>query len=221
MTADKLGLVGNRVIDLLTGVLMVVAVFLLARSGSQVRSAWASYRSDQAAVDAARRNWDSIAMASSALTSGAGPVIVEVSDYQCTYCRSAASIVDSAGKRGVRVVYLNYPLSNKSASLGSATAALCADEAGKFREMHRQLMTSDRWQRDSNWVREARLAGVSDISVFADCLQAGRVRSRLVRQRALADSLRVTGTPTFVSRTGIHRGVPTVEQLLDLAGTKN
>ena len=214
--------IASRLLDGLTAALFVGAVFVVLRPASPLRTAWATFESNRVAVNVVRHSRSTLDSVGSRLSGGSDSLmIVEVSDYQCTYCRAAASVVDDAAARGISVVYMNFPQSAKPGALNAATAALCADAAGRFPQMHKQLMTSTQWQRDSNWVREAKAAGVVDLAAFSECLRGQRVQLRLARQRTFVDSLKVTATPTFVSPRGVHRGVPTVQRLLELGGLRN
>jgi protein-disulfide isomerase len=78
-------------------------------------------------------------------------------------------------------------------------------------------MHTSGWRTDSNWGREARIAGVPDTAAFIVCLRSPTTSERLARHLALADSLRVTGTPTFVARAAIHHGVIDTFRLRALA----
>lgn len=201
-------------LDMLTAATLVVAVFLLSQP---LRDKWARHRADVARAGVVIRNWETVARNSSPL--GATPTrmqVVEISDYECPFCRKASAAVDSAVKAGLQISYLNYPLPAHEHAEGAAIAALCAGFSGRFREMHARLMNSTEWQRDSNWTREAKAAGVVNLQEFAACLTGPAVRGRLAYERALADSLGVRGTPTFVSRKATRSGVSSVAELITL-----
>lgn len=182
-----------------------------------LREKWAQHRSEAASVAVVKREWEDLRSASSALAGDPATVqVLEISDYECPFCRKASASVDSAVRAGLRVGYLHYPLSAHPHAEGAAIAALCAESSGRFREMHALLMSSTDWEEDSNWPREAKAAGVADLRSFGACIHGPAVRGRLARERALADSLGVRGTPTFVSRGGFHRGTATTAELLAL-----
>ena len=86
--------------------------------------------------------------------------------------------------------------------------------------MHRQLMTTSVWQKDSNWTREAVAAGVRDTAAFHNCLSGSAVQDRLAHELSLADSVGARGTPYFVSRNALHRGTITTTDLLAMASKK-
>jgi protein-disulfide isomerase len=211
----------NRIIDILTLAALGFAAFLFLRPGSMLHSQLADRRARAETRKAIERHWTTLAGLGSSLSRDGGtPQVVEISDYECPYCRKTSPVVDSAIATGVRVAYLHLPLPIHPAAMGAALAALCAEQEGKFAQMHERLMYTDDWRKDTNWTREAKLAGMSDTVRFAECMRAKPTRQKLARHVALADSLKADGTPMFFSNKGFHKGVITVEQLRELASTR-
>jgi protein-disulfide isomerase len=209
------GVVRTRGLDVLTVAFLGMAAYQFS---APLRQQWAVRRATAASVAAAKRTWGQLLEFGSALADDKSPVrIVEISDYECPFCRKASAAVDSATRSGVQIAYIHYPLRIHPHAEAAAIAALCAEASGRFREMHARLMSSTEWQTDSNWVREAKAAGVTDIASFEKCRSGAPVRARLASERALADSLGVHGTPTFVTRSSIHDGTATVKELRDLS----
>ena len=71
--------------------------------------------------------------------------IVEFSDFECPFCSRAEETVTQvmehyAGK--VRLVFRHFPLPMHSNAGKAAEAAACAEEQGKFWEMHKQLFAN-------------------------------------------------------------------------------
>lgn len=205
-------------IDALIVVVLAASGYLLSQP---LRIRWAQYRADVQTSNATRRRWTELTAASSPLTGSAATVeVLEISDYECPFCRRTSSAVDSAVRAGLRVGYLNYPLPAHPHAEGAAIAALCAELGGRFREMHARLMTTSTWQQDTNWTRDAEAAGVADLHKFAECVHGTEVRRRLEVARALADSLGIRGTPMFVTRGATHRGTASTAELLTLGKAK-
>jgi protein-disulfide isomerase len=206
--------IGKHWLDGLTVLVLVLAGYLVS---APTRERWARSRADDASVALVRSEWTHLKSETLPLYEDSADIqIVEISDYECPYCRHSAAAVDSAVASGVRVSYLNYPLAIHPHAEGAAIAALCAGSAGRFREMHARLMSTVTWQSDTNWVREAKAAGVTDVLGFERCLRGADVKSRLARGRALADRFGVQGTPMFVSKQALHRGGATAAELLSL-----
>lgn len=144
------------------------------------------------------------------------PVFVAFSDYECDACRQAHLALDSLA-RGLplRVVYVHLPSGSiHRAAEGAARAAICAEEQGRFRQMHEWLMTTRGWQSDTNWIRAAREAGVANDTVFMRCLRDEATGSRITIARELAAIIRVRGTPTLASRSRVYQGLPPARELM-------
>ena len=141
-------------------------------------------------------------------------ILVQFSDYECPYCRRAYPVLDSLiaeGAIGV-LIHRQLPLSIHSAAAGAARASICAGKQGRFAEMHRQLLSSPTWIQDTDWVREATVSGVGDISQFQQCVASAMAQSRLDTDLMLSRRIGAVATPTYVTRSGFHSGV------LDRAG---
>ena len=133
--------------------------------------------------------------------------IVEVSDFQCPYCRQFAeqtwAQLDSAYVRTgkVRFLFVHYPLPNHRQAFAASKAALCAGVQGKFWEMHDRIFAAQReWsgQADASQ-RFARMAvglGV-DAGQWRDCMDNDRVAALIISDIMRASSA-VEGTPTFI-----------------------
>lgn len=204
--------------DILTVCLMVLAVSLALQPGSSLRNRWERFRLARISSSAADRHWSKLEAVASPLTSGLSTDVIEILDYECPFCRAAAAPVDSAIDAGLRVSVLSYPIPTHPQARSAALAVLCAEKAGRLPEMHWTLLTSPAWRQDSNWAREGSSAGIADSSAFVACISSAETERRLADQIRWADTLGATGTPMFVSRRGVHRGVPTKAILLKLGG---
>jgi protein-disulfide isomerase len=211
----------RRIADITTVLLFIAAAYLVAQPSSLVRSSWTRHWTDRTTFRAAKRHWSEMEQAGSRLFSARGRVeVVVISDYECPFCRASQAAIDSAVARGVGIALLHYPGPSHPNAEGAARAAICAEPSGHFPRLHAQLMQTDLWQKDEDWLREAGAAGVIEIEQFGACVTGEDARKRLLFQTELADSLLVTGTPTFVSLSGVHRGVASLSQLLELAGRR-
>jgi protein-disulfide isomerase len=125
--------------------------------------------------------------------------IVEFSDYQCPYCSRAEDVVmkvlEKYGDK-VRFVYRDYPLTFHQNAQGAAEAAECADEQGKFWDMHAAMFKNQQKLAATDLVETASGLGLNK-DKFKACLDTGKFREEV--QKDFADGARygVTGTPTF------------------------
>jgi protein-disulfide isomerase len=140
--------------------------------------------------------------------------IVEISDFQCPYCRDFATStyrqVDSAYIRTgrARILYINLPLTSHREAFGAAEAAMCAGVQGKFWQMHDRLFATQReWggQADAaqRWERFAQELQLN-MADWRDCTANDRTAPLIVGDAMQAAEARINGTPTFIlnSRNG-------------------
>ena len=134
--------------------------------------------------------------------------VVEISDFQCPYCRqffqSTYRQFDSAyvktGK--VRLVYINLPLSMHLQAFAAAKAATCAGAQGKFWEMHDRLFgTQEQWagkpDAAQRFTQMAANLGL-DASQYRDCVENDRTGALIVNDVSEASAAGIRGTPTFI-----------------------
>src|SRR5688500_6861199 len=129
--------------------------------------------------------------------SSTAPVwVVEVSDFQCPFCKTWHDSTYRALRREfvipgtVRLAYINYPLPNHANAMPAAEAAMCAGTQGKFWEMHDGLFhTQDAWAHLPNAAAVfdslARAAGV-DVAAMRQCIEQGTIRALIQADAARA-----------------------------------
>lgn len=125
-------------------------------------------------------------------------VIVEFADFECHFCAKAhetVMLVLKAYGDKVRLVFRHYPLSFHPKAPKAAEATACADEQGKFWELHDALFESQELDVDALKM-QAKRAGV-DETKFASCLDSGRTAALVKRDLAAGQQIGVSGTPAF------------------------
>ncbi|WP_375772401.1 thioredoxin domain-containing protein [Archangium gephyra] len=125
--------------------------------------------------------------------------IVEFSDFQCPYCSRANESVDQVMKAyptQVRLVFRHFPLEIHAQAPKASEAALCAQDQGKFWEMHDKLFANQRALEIPQLKGYAKELGL-DTAKFNKCLDDGAKAS--IVQADLADGQKagVNGTPAF------------------------
>lgn len=144
--------------------------------------------------------------------------IIELSDFQCPYCREFATTtyrqIDSAYVRTgrARMLYINLPLSTHRDAFGAAEAAMCAGAQGKFWQMHDRLFATQRdWSHQPNAAQTfERLAGEVgvDMAAWRECTANDRTASIIVADAMQAAEARINGTPTFIlNGRGVQRAL--------------
>jgi len=201
----------------------LVILGLLCRPEGPIGRRWMDWRTSRESTAIVREHWSSLVSGSTALGNrDSETVLVAFLDYECPYCRLAHSAIEEflAGFPEARVVVRHLPLSQlHPMAEDAALAALCAGGLGWFPAVHEYLMEESEW-RDTEGEFEIGLGlGLGDDPRFRMCLEQEDSRDLLDQDIALARSLRLSGTPAFITWSGVHRGGPVTPALLaSLAG---
>jgi len=134
--------------------------------------------------------------------------MIEFSDFQCPFCRKLWKEVlpqlkkDYIDTGKVKFVYRDFPLSSiHEMAQPSAEAAECADEQGKFWEMHDKLFAEQEKKGQGTiaytiddlkkWAGQIGL----NTAQFNDCLDTGKYKSEVEKDLADGAASGVQGTP--------------------------
>ena len=134
--------------------------------------------------------------------------VVEVSDFQCPFCKTWHDSTYRALRREfvtpgtIRLAYINYPLPNHENAMPAAEAAMCAGAQGRFWEMHDGLFDrQDTWAAMPNaapvFDSVARAAGV-DVAAMRRCIDQGSMRALIQADAERAQEFGVQATPSFI-----------------------
>ncbi len=138
--------------------------------------------------------------------------IVEFSDFECPYCLGLLGTIRDIQQNyadEVRLVYRQFPLVDiHPYAQKAAEASLCAEQHGKFWEMH-DLMFEDQTGLSIEALAEKALILGLDETEFLECLLTSESAERVktdVKAGALAG---VTGTPAlFINGRALVGSVP-------------
>ena len=135
--------------------------------------------------------------------------VIEFSDFECPFCRSfwrdTLSLIKSTyidtGK--VRFVYRDFPLSFHPGAQVAAEAAECAEDQGKYWEMHDKIFQEQDKQGQgtiqfskTDVVKWAGQVGLN-MGQLNQCLDAGKYRAEVNNDLAAGTAAGVSGTPSF------------------------
>ena len=131
--------------------------------------------------------------------------IVEFSDFQCPFCKRAADDAVAQFKQSdyfkngkVNLVYKHFPLNSiHPFAQKAAEAAVCAQEQGKFWEMHDKIFENQNALSVDNLKSYAKSIGLNQAK-FNDCLDSGKARSKVSNDLQQATDAQGQGTPYFV-----------------------
>lgn len=163
-------------------------------------------------------------------------LLVEVADPSCPYCQVAAghngelnkqvgtqfTLVSDGGAyiapvpemkklvdSGEAAFVFIYSPGHGNGEMGTK-AMYCANEKGKFWEVHDKLMTSEGYDLLNNTVKNDKtkaeqlatfLSGAFNSAEMQSCLESGKYDSKISEDTATASSLGITGTPGFFVNT--------------------
>lgn len=199
----------DRILTIANVLVIVVLLFVLLRPGGRVYGMVAKWRDESKRNALVTRMWPALLDGAPRLGQGARVVFVEFSDYQCPFCqqqhRELNNFLQSNPMASVALRHL--PLLIHPSAEGAARSVICAEQQGKFLQLHNWFFETDRWKDDTNWVREAVAVGVTDLERFSTCLHSATTTVKLERDHALAEELDITGTPTVVYQSGMRSGV--------------
>lgn len=198
----------NKIVN--TAILATIAILLFNPSGVVGRWIGTTYREWQQRQRISEI-WEELVSAPSVLGSpylDRGRAIVEFADYDCPACRMVAPTIAELTQRGEAIVVVRYVVSQPVGSPGreAARAAICAEQQGRFAGAHEALMTDEKWIEERDWTGLAASIGLADMASFSTCLSDESTEQRLLRDQSLADTLRIPGTPTYVTMQGLHVG---------------
>ncbi|MBW2493849.1 MAG: thioredoxin domain-containing protein [Deltaproteobacteria bacterium] len=127
--------------------------------------------------------------------------IIEFSDFQCPFCQRVVPTIDQIAAKyptQVRIVFRNLPLNNiHPRAQAAAEAAACANNQGKFWEYHDLVFANNRALSDEDLERYASEVGL-EMADFRQCVQNRETQQIVDADTAVAETLQISGTPSFL-----------------------
>jgi protein-disulfide isomerase len=135
--------------------------------------------------------------------------VVEFADFECPACGQYASITEpdvrtrlvNTGK--IRYRFMDFPLSIHRNTWDASLAAACANDQGKFWEMHDALfMNQDRWNGEATSRPRGPIGDLAkgvglDMAKYDACMDADTHRAKIQSHLAEAERRQLQSTPTF------------------------
>ena len=143
---------------------------------------------------------------------GAPVTIVEFSDFQCPFCSRLIPTLKQVEKKygdQVKVVFRQYPLNIHENAQKAAEAALCANDQGKFWELHDAMFGDQSGLAVGGLKFKAtKIAGLKT-EEFNSCLDSGKHAPEVKKDLAAGTAAGVSSTPAmFVNGRFILGAVP-------------
>lgn len=160
--------------------------------------------------------------------------IVEVSDFQCPFCRAwheetYADVVKEFVETGkARLAYINFPIPGHRNAWPAAEAAMCAAAQDRFWQMHDALFQTQRdWESlpdpTTFFDSLATKSGV-DLGPYNECVSTHAMRALVQADIDRARESGVNATPTFIIGDQLASGAQPIRvfrQLVDQALKKS
>ncbi len=140
--------------------------------------------------------------------------MIEYSDFQCPFCarfHDTMTKILADYKGNVRLVYRHFPLRAIHAQAQKAAeASECANEQGKFWEMHDKLFELNKAQNMSpDTMKKAAVDLKLNTGKFNECLDSGKYAARIEQDYQDGIAGGVSGTPgTFVNGQYLAGALP-------------
>lgn len=146
--------------------------------------------------------------------------VVEFFDYNCGFCKRAigpvTKVIDEI--EDVRFVFVELPILSSSSTL-AAKYALAAEKQGKYFEYHTALMEMKGQKTEETLQKVGKDLGL-DVEQLKKDAQSSEVQEALDNNKAIAQTLGISGTPAFVIGDDLSPGaIPfsTMKQKIDQA----
>jgi protein-disulfide isomerase len=137
--------------------------------------------------------------------------VTEFGDFECPQCGRFATLTEPDVRARlvapglIRYRYIDFPLDMHPNTWNASRAAACADEQGKFWEMHDAIYANqDRWDGEAtkNPDKVLKQVGGQLPGVNADslnkCIDSKRTQAKIQAHWKLATDRKLGGTPTFI-----------------------
>ncbi|WP_170358818.1 DsbA family protein [Ruegeria arenilitoris] len=146
--------------------------------------------------------------------------LVEFMDYRCGYCRRAVPEVDAllAEDGNIRLIIKEFPILGDASVLSSrfaiATKQVAGDDA--YKQVHDALLEFTGEPSEVTLRRISDGLGLDSDAILA-AMDSGEVTEEIAKTRALAQRMRISGTPSFVLGTEMLRGFLPADQMKQIA----
>lgn len=139
--------------------------------------------------------------------------VVEFFDYRCGVCKRIHPIIDQLVKSDpkIRRVYKEWPILGPNSVLASR-AAIASRKQGKYLSFHKVLMEANSAFGESAIIAMAQSVGLDTAKLRRD-MRSAETDAVLRNNYALADKLKLNGTPSFVIGDTLLRGGRDLESL--------
>jgi protein-disulfide isomerase len=153
------------------------------------------------------------------LGSPTAPVeVIEFADFECPGCGQFATLTEPdirarlVNTGQVRMRFMDFPLSLHKNTWDASLAASCANEQGKFWEMHDLIFQNqDKWNGEATSRPRGPLSDLAkslglDMTKYGSCMDTEKYRAQVQANLLEGERRQVQQTPTFVIGTQMIPG---------------
>ena len=148
------------------------------------------------------------------------PVVLEIySDFMCPFSHRFSGVSKELRRQypeGLRLVFHQFPLPMHPGAHRMAEASVCAQEQGKFWEIHDRLMAGDPVNRDIPALTQIAEELGMDVPKFKGCVDSGKYVSWVDADIARGKRRGATGTPAFFINGRMGTGAQKLEMMKPL-----
>ncbi|WP_170399714.1 DsbA family protein [Ruegeria arenilitoris] len=146
--------------------------------------------------------------------------LVEFMDYRCGYCRRAVPEVASllAADGNIRLVIKELPILGEASVMSSRFAVATKQVAGNdaYKQVHDALLEFSGEPTEVTLRRISDGLGLDSDAIIA-AMNSDQVTDEIAQTRALAQRMKISGTPSFVLGTEMLRGFLPAAQMQQIA----
>ncbi|WP_170325256.1 DsbA family protein [Ruegeria arenilitoris] len=146
--------------------------------------------------------------------------LVEFMDYRCGYCRRAVPEVASllAADGNIRLVIKELPILGEASVMSSRFAVATKQVAGNdaYKQVHDALLEFSGEPTEVTLRRISDGLGLDSDAIIA-AMNSDEVTEEIAQTRALAQRMKISGTPSFVLGTEMLRGFLPAAQMQQIA----
>lgn len=142
--------------------------------------------------------------------------IAVFSDFECPSCAQLNEDFKTLNQRfagKIHRVYFQFPLKTHEHAKDAARAALCAEEQGKFHEMHDALFAEPREEFTEDALLGRAIQAGLDTSLFQSCMETNATLDTVEADRALGEQFGISGTPALIINGRFYDGPKNLEAI--------
>lgn len=138
--------------------------------------------------------------------------IVEFFDYNCGYCKRVLPTIQSLldEDKNLRIIFKDFPILGPSSEL-AARWALASEKQGKYFEYHKALMSAHGAINEETLTTIAKGVGL-DVEKLKKDAQDSEISGIISKNRNIAASIGLTGTPAFIIGSQVAPGAVPLDQ---------